>query len=154
MVILKNIPRIFSPQLLSVLARMGHGDELVFADANFPSASVCKHGPELVRADGHTIPPLLAAVMKLLPLDTYVDQPVALMDLVPSDKALGLATPIWDEYSKIINSEDRHTGGRKVAIEMVERFAFYERAKRSFAVIATGETSLYGNIIVKKGIIP
>jgi L-fucose mutarotase len=76
--------------------------------------------------------------MKLLPLDTYVDQPVALMDLVPSDKALGLATPIWDEYSKIINSEDRHTGGRKVAIEMVERFAFYERAKRSFAVIATG----------------
>ena len=121
MVILRGIPRILSPQLLNTLARMGHGDEIVLADANFPSEAISRlscssfktsiwgvvslftiryfycyrHGPELVRADGHNIPPLLKAVTKLLPLDAYVKCPVMLMDLVPEDKAKGLKTPVW-----------------------------------------------------------
>ncbi|XP_065053252.1 fucose mutarotase-like [Rhopilema esculentum] len=150
MVILKTIPRILSPELLSVLARMGHGDEIVLADANFPSASVSKAGPELVRADGHDIPSLLKGVLQLLPLDTYVKEPVALMDPVPNDKAAGLKTPIWDEYKKIVNESE----GKTINVELVERFAFYERAKTAFAVVATGESALYGNIILKKGALP
>merc|ERR1712189_114470 len=139
MVVLKNIPRILSPELLSVLARMGHGDEIVLADANFPSASVAKAGPELVRADGHGIPGLLKGILFLFPLDTYVDHPVALMDPVPGDKAWGLKTPIWDEYKKIVNE----TEGKTIDVALVERFEFYERAKKAFAVVATGESALY-----------
>jgi L-fucose mutarotase len=129
---------------------MGHGDEIVLADANFPSASVAKCGPELVRADGHPIPPLLKAITSLLPLDPYVPHPAMLMQLVPSDQAKGLQTPVWNIYQKIINEAE----GREVTFEMIERFAFYERAKEAFAVIATGEEALYGNIILKKGVLP
>ncbi|CAI8002520.1 Fucose mutarotase [Geodia barretti] len=150
MVILKGIPRILSPQLLSVIARMGHGDEIVLADANFPSASISRHGPELVRADGHGIPALLKAVTQLMPLDSYVPAPVMLMDLVPDDKKRGLKTPVWDEYKSIINRAE----GKVVQVELIERFAFYERAKGAFAVVATGEGALYGNIILKKGVLP
>ncbi|XP_064382030.1 fucose mutarotase-like [Halichondria panicea] len=149
MVVLKTIPRILSPELLTVLARMGHGDEIVLADANFPSASVSKCGPELIRADGHGIPSLLKGVMQLLPLDTYTAAPVLLMDLVPSDKMKALKTPVWDEYKKIINQAE----GKIIEIELLERFAFYERAKNAFAVVATGEGALYGNIILKKGVL-
>uniref|UniRef100_A0A1X7V5J2 L-fucose mutarotase n=1 Tax=Amphimedon queenslandica TaxID=400682 RepID=A0A1X7V5J2_AMPQE len=102
MVILKGIPRIINPSLLSVLARMGHGDEIVLADANFPSASICRHGPELIRADGHAIPPLLKAITSLLPLDTYVPRPAMLMELVHNDKKAGLKTPIWEQYKSIL----------------------------------------------------
>ena len=150
MVVLKGVPRILSPELLSVLARMGHGDEIVLADANFPSDSVCTNGPELIRASGHKIPPLLEAILALLPLDSYVAAPVALMDLVPSDKERGLKTPVWDEYKMIVNRAEGH----EVHVEQVERFMFYERAKKAFAVVATGEGALYGNIILKKGVIP
>ncbi|XP_065882697.1 fucose mutarotase-like [Dysidea avara] len=150
MVILKNIPRILSPELLSVLSRMGHGDTIVLADANFPSASVCKQGPELVRADGHGIPALLGAILKLLPLDTYVPAPAALMDLVPNDKARGLKTPVWDEYKKLMNAAE----GKEIKVNMIERFEFYEVAKKAFAVVATGEGALYGNIILTKGVLP
>lgn len=100
-----------------------------------------------MRADGHDIPSLLKAVLHLFPLDTYVAQPVALMDPVPNDKARGLKTPIWEEYKKIVNDSE----GTSIKVELVERFAFYERAKQSFAVVATGESALYGNIILKKG---
>lgn len=103
-----------------------------------------------VRADGHDIPSLLKAVLHLFPLDTYVDTPVALMDPVPNDKARGLKTPIWDEYKKIVNESE----GKTINVELVERFAFYDRAKQAFAVIATGESALYGNIILKKGALP
>ena len=87
---LKKIPANISPELLYVLASMGHGDELVLADANFPTSAMCRHGPREVRADGQTIPQLLKSVLQLLPLDIYVRQPVALMDLVKTDKELGL----------------------------------------------------------------
>lgn len=146
---LKGIPNELSPELLKVLAAMGHGDEIILADAHFPTASICTHGPQEVRADGLPAPALLKAVMQLLALDDYVDYQVALMDLVPSDKEKGeQAPPIWAEYKDILNAAEKKT----VQIEMMERFAFYERAKKAFAVVATGETAKYANIILKKGV--
>ncbi|MDR0532129.1 MAG: fucose isomerase [Oscillospiraceae bacterium] len=138
---LKNIPPILSPELLKTLAEMGHGDELVLGDANFPSAAL---GTRVVRADGHGIPALLDAILQYLPLDGFVDCPVALMDT--SDP--NVRPPIWQEYSKSIL---RREGDRRV--ELVERFAFYERARAAYAVVATGETELYANIILKKGVV-
>lgn len=146
---LKQIPNALSPDLLHVLASMGHGDEIVLADANFPTASVCKSGPKEVRADGIDIPTLMDAILHLLPLDTYVDRPMALMDLVPSDKQKGLQTPVWEHYKAIAFKHQ----GKQISVQLVERFAFYERAKKAFAVVATGETALYGNIILKKGVL-
>lgn len=145
---LKIIPNIISPELLFILASMGHGDEIVLADAHFPSSSICREGPKEVRADGIKIPQLLDAILTLLPLDQYVTTPVSLMDLVPSDKAKGLKTPVWDEYKTIIDKHEQ----QKIQVELVERFAFYERAKKAFAVVHTGETAQYGNIILKKGV--
>ncbi|XP_030627813.1 fucose mutarotase isoform X1 [Chanos chanos] len=149
MVVLKGIPSILSPELLFALAKMGHGDEVVLADANFPASSVCKCGPMEIRADGMQIPALLEAILKLFPLDSYVERPAAVMDLVESDKQRGLKVPVWDTYSKLLTD-----AGSQGDLELVERFAFYERARRAFAVVATGETALYGNLIIKKGVIP
>jgi len=145
---LKGIPNQISPQLLKVLAAMGHGDEIILADAHFPTSSICRCGPEEVRADGLSATELLKAVMKLFPLDEYVDFSVAGMDLVPSDKESGLKTPVWDEYRKILKESE----GKEVKIEFVERFAFYERAKKAYAIVSTGETEKYANIILKKGV--
>ena len=139
-----------SPELIYLLARMGHGDTIVFGDANFPSASVSKAGPELVRADGMSIPTLLEATLKLFPLDTYVAAPVGLMQVVPDDVKRGLKPPVWNEYRSIVNKAE----GREVEFEMIERFEFYERAKKAFAIVATGEQALYGNILLTKGALP
>lgn len=141
---LKGIPTILSPELLMMIAQMGHGDELVIADANFPAVSNAKR---LVRADGHGVPVILEAILRLFPLDTFVEQPAAVMRRI--DKP-GEPAPIWADYQRILDSAE----GRHVAMEQVERFAFYERAKTTFGVVATGEGALYGNIIIKKGIIP
>ncbi|XP_070833797.1 fucose mutarotase [Chaetodon trifascialis] len=146
MVVLKGIPSVLSPELLYALAKMGHGDELVLADANFPASSICACGPTEIRADGLGIPQLLEAILKLLPLDT---SPAAVMDLVDSDKLRCLAVPVWDTYTQLLGE-----AGSKSPLEKVERFAFYERAKKAYAVVATGETALYGNLILKKGVIP
>ena len=137
---LKNIPKIISPELLKILCEMGHGDEIVLADGNFPSEAI---GQRVVRADGHGVPELLEAILTLLPLDTYA-KPVFIMDKVPGDET---PVPIWDDYSRIVAP---HTNE---PIEKIERFAFYERAKTAFAVIATGEEAVYANIILKKGVI-
>ncbi|XP_021523108.1 fucose mutarotase isoform X2 [Aotus nancymaae] len=102
MVALKGVPALLSPELLYALARMGHGDEIVLADLNFPASSICQCGPMEIRADGLGIPQLLEAVLKLLPLDTYVESPAAVMELVPSDKERGLQTPVWTEYESIL----------------------------------------------------
>uniref|UniRef100_A0A4W5LVQ5 Fucose mutarotase n=1 Tax=Hucho hucho TaxID=62062 RepID=A0A4W5LVQ5_9TELE len=149
MVILKGIPSILSPELLFALAKMGHGDELVLADTNFPTSSTCTCGPIEIRADGLGAAELLEAILKLLPLDTYVPSPAAVMELVDSDKKRELATPVWD----IFRQKLAHAGVQ-APLEKVERFAFYERAKKAFAVVATGETALYGCLILKKGVIP
>ena len=140
---LKGIPNILSPQLLKVLTEMGHGDEIVIADGNFPSASVAQR---LIRADGHGVPELLEAILKVFPLDIYVEKAVALMAVVPGDDA---KPTICKEYRKIIEV----TGEKFEDFEFVERFAFYDRAKEAYAVVATSESALYANIILKKGVI-
>uniref|UniRef100_H2UEF9 Mitochondrial ribosome-associated GTPase 1 n=1 Tax=Takifugu rubripes TaxID=31033 RepID=H2UEF9_TAKRU len=121
----------------------------VLADANFPASSICACGPTEIRADGLGIPLLLEAILRLMPLDTYVTSPAAVMELVDSDKIRGLAVPVWDEYKQLLSQ-----AGSQSSLELVERFAFYERAKKAFAVVATGESALYGNLILKKGVIP
>ncbi|XP_026350287.1 fucose mutarotase isoform X1 [Ursus americanus] len=133
MVVLKGVPALLSPELLYALARMGHGDEIVFADVNFPTSSICRGGPEEIRADGLGIPQLLEAVLKLLPLDTYVETPAAVMELVPSDRKTGLQTPVWRSYQSIL-----FEAGCVSTLAKIERFEFYERAKKAFAVVATG----------------
>lgn len=139
---LKGIPSILSPELLKILMEMGHGDEIVIADGNFPSASV---GQRVVRLDGHGVPEILSAILKLMPLDTYVDEPVQLMDLSGNDTE---TPPIWSKYRSIIDEYQPDT-----IIGMTERFDFYERAKKAYAVIATGETAIYANILLKKGVV-
>lgn len=125
---LKGIPHLISPELLYALASMGHGDEIVLADSNFPSDSIARaNGARLISCDGLPIPKLLRHILKLFPLDQYVAKPVALMDRVDDDKKKGLDVPIWNEYKEIV--------GDDVEFEMVERFEFYERAKKCFAVV-------------------
>lgn len=140
---LYGIPKIISPDLLKVLMEMGHSDELVIADGNFPAAS---HAERLVRCDGHGIPELLAAILQLFPLDTYVAKPVSLMQVVPGDP---VETPIWGEYEAIIKEKT----GLTDSFEQVERFEFYERSRQAYAIVATGESALYANIILKKGVV-
>ena len=139
---LKGIPTILPPQLLKVLMEMGHGDELVIADGNYPAASNARN---LVRCDGHGVPELLDAILSLFPLDSFVDCPVTLMDVPPgSDQP-----PIWATYKAMVDKHEPACNG----IERVERFAFYERGKAAYAIIATGESAIYANIILKKGVI-
>ncbi|WP_077624218.1 L-fucose mutarotase [Sediminibacillus massiliensis] len=140
---LKGIPPILSPELLKVLMEMGHGDEIVLADANFPAAS---HGNQVIRCDGHGTTKLLEAILQLFPLDTYTEKPVALMEVVQGDP---VETPIWEEYESTILRQTSLNS--PFAYE--ERFSFYERAKLAYAVVATGEKALYANIILKKGVI-
>ena len=143
---LKGIPRILSPELLKILCEMGHSDTLVLADGNFPSESIGKNA-KVVRCDGHGIPALLEAILQLFPLDGYVEHPVHLMEVMPGDP---VKTPIWDTYRAIIAARDAR--GR-ACIGTYERFAFYEKAKEAYCVIATGETALYGNLILQKGVV-
>ena len=117
---LKRISPILSPELIHLLAQMGHGDEIVIADANFPAASVAQR---LVRAEGHPIPALLDAVLQFFPLDSYVNAPVVLMDVVPGDPP---EPDIWETYAEIIACHER-----AISTEHIERFAFYERARKA-----------------------
>lgn len=139
---LKKIPKILSPDLVHALMKMGHGDEIVLADANFPGHSLHTN---VIRCDGLSIPPLLDAILELLPLDPYADHQAALMSVVPGDPVV---PTVWDEYRAIAA---RHDASAQFAFE--ERFAFYERAKSAYVVVMTGEEALYGNIILKKGVI-
>ena len=141
---LKGISKIMSPDLIKTLCEMGHGDEIVIADGNFPSANL---GKRIIRADGIGGAEILDAVMSLIPLDTYAEPNMILMNLTPSDE--GRINPtIWAEYEKIANEHDKN-----VKIGSIDRFEFYERAKNAYAVIATGEEAVYANIILKKGVI-
>ena len=141
---LKNIPKILSPELLKTLCEMGHGDEIVIADGNFPAETF---GKKVIRADGIGGTEILDAVMKVIPLDTYSDPNFMLMELTPSD--VGKITPaIWEDYKRVAEENDDN-----VRLGMLERFEFYERASKAYAVIATGEKAIYANIILKKGVI-
>ena len=141
---LKGISPLISPELIEVLHRMGHGDTIVFADAHFPGESL---GPRVVRADGLKIADLLAAVLPLFELDSYADDPVAMMAAVEGDT---LDPAVAASYRKQI---DKFAPGTPPIVE-IERFAFYDEARKAFAVVATGETAKYGNIILKKGVTP
>ena len=139
---LKGISPILSPELLKILMEMGHGDELCIGDGNVPAASIAQR---LVRLDGHGVTEILDAILALFPLDTYVDAPVTLMQVVPGDN---VDPVIWKDYEKVIR---KHEGDKK--IENIGRFEFYDRAKKCYAVVATGESALYANIILKKGVV-
>ena len=142
---LKNVPSILSPALLKVLMEMGHGDEIVLGDGNFPAESMGKNAV-VIRADGHSVPELLDAILTMMPRDQYAEKPAALMEVVPGDPVVPV---IWDEYRAILKKH----GENPEAVEMMERFAFYERAKKVYAIVATGETAIYANILLKKGVI-
>lgn len=139
-----GIPEILSPALLKVLMEMGHGDELVLADGNFPAESM---GQRVVRCDGHPVVPLLNAILRFFPLDTFVQKPVFCMSVVAGSKT---TPPIWDEFRATL--EARVTAAPEIAF--LERFEFYDRAREAYAIVATGERALYANIILKKGVVP
>jgi len=145
-----GISPLLSPELLAVLARMGHGDEIVLADAHFPGETF---NPRVLRADGLRIPELLAGILPLFVLDQYVQAPLAMMQAVPGDT---LDPEVEKAYRVGITKGLAKQPGKpgKPAIERVERFAFYERARKAFAVVMTGELAKYGNIILKKGVTP
>ncbi len=140
---LKGIPAIISPDLMYVLMKMGHGDEIVLADGNFPADS---HAQRIVRADGLSVPDVLEAILDFFPLDTFVNAPAAVMKPVNDD------TPepgIWTQFRVLMDAAE----GQEVSMELVERFAFYERTRQAYAVVATSETALYANLILKKGVV-
>ena len=141
---LKGISPVLSPELLAELCRMGHGDEIVLADIHFPAHSV---NPRVLRADGVGIPALLDGILPLFELGAYVEAPVVMMQPVPGDE---LDPAVEEGYRKII---DRHAPGTP-KIARLERFAFYERARKSYLVVQTGETAIYGNVILTKGVTP
>ena len=137
---LKGIPSIISPELLKILMEMGHGDEICIGDGNFPGQSV---NPRCVRCDGHGAVELVEAILKLFPVDTY-QKPAYVMQVTPGDT---VETPIWGEFERLLAP---YTDEKLVEIE---RFEFYERAKKAYAVVMTGETALYANLILKKGVV-
>ncbi len=140
---LKNIPKNISPELLKILCEMGHGDEIVLSDGNFPSERI---NEKVVRCDSTGVTDLLKSILVLFPLDTeYSDEQVFLMEVTPGDT---YKPEIWEDYKKVLDeSEENYTIGN------IERFKFYERAKDAYAVVHTGETALYANIILKKGVV-
>jgi len=140
---LRNIDPILSPSLLYALRAMGHGDEIVIADANFPGTST---GPECIRADGSTASEVLRAVLSVMPLDTFVTDPALTMQVVGDPDAIPEAVA---DFQDIIDA----TADNPTKVQGLERFAFYERAANAFVIVQTGERRLYGNIILKKGVI-
>lgn len=143
---LKGIPEILSPELLKILCEMGHSDRLVIADGNFPAESVGKNAI-VIRMDGHGVCDVLKAILKIFPLDTYIEKPVNLMEIVPGDK---VETPIWEDFARIIGEEDSRGSN---AIGYIERFAFYEEARKAYVIIATGEKAKYANVMLQKGVL-
>ena len=141
---LRNIPANLSPDLVKILLEMGHGDEILLADANFPGHHL---HPTTVRADGLGIPDLLTSILTLMPLDRYSSYQVALMETVGDDPR----PPVWDVYEQIWNEAEKDAG--PVSVRTIERMAFYDYTPSVYAVVVTGETSLYGNLILKKGVL-
>ena len=140
---LKGIPDIISPDLLKILHEMGHGDDLVIGDANYPAASSARN---LVRCDGHGVAELLDAILALFPLDDFVAHPVSVMKVVGSDEV----PRIQDEIRAVVA---KHEVKGPSLVEQIERFDFYERSRKAYAIVATTERKLYGCVIIKKGVI-
>ena len=144
---LKGIPPILSPELLKVLCEMGHSDRIVIGDGNFPAETMGKNAI-VIRCDGHGVPELLDAILQVIPLDEYVEHPVMIMQVAEKDK--GLEVPIWDEYKKIVA---RHDARGAAAFGSYERFEFYDEARKTYCILQSGETAIYANIILQKGVI-
>jgi L-fucose mutarotase len=142
---LKGLDPLLNADLLYTLRAMGHGDDIAVVDANFPATTM---GKRLVRMDGHTAPRVLDAILSVMPLDTFVESSAWRMEVVGDPTAV---PPICNDFQAVI---DRHEGAGAFPLATLERFAFYERAKQCFAVVPTGETRLYGCIILKMGVIP
>ena len=140
---LKGIPDQISPELMHALMSMGHGDEIVLADGNFPAASNARL---LIRADGHDVCTILRAVMQFFPLDTFVDDHAVVMAV---DDPKAVEPPIWNDFRKILRTAE----GREVRLTPIERYEFYARSRKAYCIIATGEKALYANIILKKGVV-
>ena len=146
---LKNIPAILSPELLKVLCEMGHGDRICIGDGNFPGASMAKpNNCVFLRADGHGVNELLDAILQVIPLDAYVEKPVMLMEKMECDKDLEI--PVWKNYEKTVAKYDERGAS---AIGVYERFEFYEQAKKCYCILQSGETAIYANIILQKGVV-
>lgn len=140
---LKGIPRSISPELMDVLMKLGHGDELVLGDGNFPADS---NAQRIARADGLGVPEVLDAVLKLFPVDTFVDDVAMVMQ--PVDKGAP-EPPIWKDFRRLLETNE----GRRIELTPIDRFDFYDRARAAYAIVATSETALYANIILKKGVV-
>ena len=146
---LKNIPSILSPELLKVLAEMGHSDRICISDGNFPGAAMAKaKNAVFLRADGHGVPELLEAILQVIPTDTYVEKPVILMEKMACDKDMDI--PIWETYKQIVAKYDDRGAA---AVGNIDRFKFYDEAKDCYCILQTGETAIYANIILQKGVI-
>lgn len=143
---LKGIPHILSPELLKVLCEMGHSDRLVIGDGNFPAESVGKNC-KVVRMDGHGVPEILDAILTVMPLDEYMEHPVSLMEVMKGDP---VKTPIWDTYKEIIAHHDER-GAKTVGT--IERFQFYKEASQAYAIVTTGESAVYANVMLQKGVV-
>jgi len=141
--VLKGISKVISPDLLAVLARMGHGDEIILADAHFPGHSI---GPQVLRADGLTVAQLIDGILPLFELDSYAT-PLTMMAVVEGDT---LDPELEADYRAVIR---KHVAGEP-KLERIDRFAFYDRAKNAFVIVITGELRKYGNLILKKGVTP
>lgn len=142
---LKNIPTVISPELLKALCEMGHSDTLVIADGNFPAHSIGKNSL-VIRADACGGLEMLEGILTLFPLDQYVDKPVTLMQKVQGDT---VETPIWEEYKQALSTYYPEQN----LIQQIDRFDFYEEAKKAYLIIATSEKALYANIILQKGVV-
>lgn len=142
---LKGIPPVLSPELLKVIAEMGHGDTLVIGDANFAAASMAKNSI-LVRCDGIRATEIMDAILTLMPLDDFVDAPVTLMN--KEERHADLECPVWDEFKEIVAKHDERGAD---ACRMISRQEFYKEAKEAYAVIATTETAFYACSILQKG---
>lgn len=140
---LKNIPKNLSPELIKTLMEMGHGDEIIIADGNYPAASNARN---LIRLDGTAIPDLLKSILIFFPLDNYVESAITLMKVAEEDS---ITPDIWRKYKEIV----KLSNAENTAIELVERYNFYERGKHAYAIVATGEEAMYANILLKKGVV-
>lgn len=143
---LKGIPQILPPELLKVLCEMGHSDRIVITDGNFPAESMGKNNM-VIRMDGHNVPEILDAILRVFPLDEAVERPVNLMAVAEGD---AVQTPIWETYKRIVEKYDKRGEN---AFGQIERFAFYEEAKTAYAILYTGEKSLYANVMLQKGVL-
>ena len=141
---LKGVPTAISPDLMTILMKMGHGDELVLGDGNFPADS---NAQRIVRADGLDLLTVLDAILKFFPIDTFSNDVAMVMQPVDANAP---EPPIWKDFRRILEKHE----GRQVELTLIERFAFYERARKTYAIVATSETAFYANLILKKGVVP